>query len=530
MSEEKKKDLRTVRLTSKDDLPEDFKVHTDVRRWNPFYRIPILNRYIFFEIIGPFLASLSFFTFIYMVMALQKMIGLFVGKGVEFSRLLDYFGYLLGNTLPSTIPMACLMSGILAAGRLSGDSEITAMRSAGVSYGRIYTNFLFFGFIMTLVVGYLNFYVGPENTRKMNEFNNWIVAYNPMLAVTPGQFSGDQVKDNFETRARTMYTEGMNRDTGELNNVQIREWELNADGMDFITHNGMMIQMGNSRIVQVISAKSGYPIEKVNPDGEFEKGIRLREGFIIEWNEKKDGLTFTNFLNGEMDYNIPTLKEKKVIGFNIKPETFAFPELIKIRNNIQSEGIEEIPGLEMLKEAGLSIKGIGGFQTFLQQMKMEILSGVANKTMESAELNNRYAIYTQLESLFKDTKKVLVSFNVEIHKRIASPLSCQLFFFLSLPLGLVANRSGKGMGFTYAVIALFVYYGLFILGSGISYKSNVPDWVGPWSANIVIGIAGVYFLLERTELKFTDTPPGKLYLKIKHFYFKRFSKFHNIIM
>jgi lipopolysaccharide export system permease protein len=77
------------------------------------------------EIIGPFLVALAFFTVIYMSMALQKMVGLFVGKGVDFFRLLDYFGYLLGNTLPSTIPMACLMSGIMAAGRLSGDSEIT---------------------------------------------------------------------------------------------------------------------------------------------------------------------------------------------------------------------------------------------------------------------------------------------------------------------------------------------------------------------------------------------------------------------
>ena len=167
-------DLRTVRLNSVSDIPKDFKFHTDINRWNPLKRIPILNWYIMAEIVGPFLVALAFFTIIYMSMALQKMVGLFVGKGVDFFRLLDYFGYLLGNTLPSTIPMACLMSGIMAAGRLSGDSEITAMRSAGVSFSRIYANFLIFGFISALVVGYLNFYLAPENTRKMNEFNNWM--------------------------------------------------------------------------------------------------------------------------------------------------------------------------------------------------------------------------------------------------------------------------------------------------------------------------------------------------------------------
>jgi lipopolysaccharide export system permease protein len=516
-------DLRKLRLSSLKDLPSDFKVHTDIRRWNPIYKIPIIHRYIFLEIVGPFLTSLAFFTFIYMVLALQKMIGLFVGKGVELDRLIDYFGYLLGNTLPSTIPMACLMSGILAAGRLSGDSEITAMRSAGISYGRIYSNFLAFGFIMTLVVGYLNFYLGPENTRKMNEFNNWIVAYNPMLAVTPGQFSGDQVKDHFETKARTLYTEGLNRETGEMKNIQIREWELTQEGNDILYYNGIAIPMGGSRVTQIISAKSGHPIEKLNKNGEYEKGIRLKEGFILEWNENKDGITLTDFRKGEMDYHIPSAKDKKVIGFNIKPETFSFPDLLTIRRNIESEGLEEIPGLENLKEMGISIKGVGGFKKLLEQMKIEIIQGAANKTMSTEELNNRFAILTQLESLFKDTQKTLTAFNIEIHRRIASPLSCQLFFFLSFPLGLVSHRSGKGMGFTYAIIALFIYYGLYIFGSGISYKSNVPDWIGPWSANIVIGIAGVYILLSRTELSFKDFWIGKMLLtlisKLKFIFF-----------
>jgi lipopolysaccharide export system permease protein len=81
-------DLRTVRLTSTADIPKDFKVHTDINRWNPLKRIPILNWYIMAEIIGPFLVALAFFTVIYMSMALQKMVGLFVGKGVDLVLLL----------------------------------------------------------------------------------------------------------------------------------------------------------------------------------------------------------------------------------------------------------------------------------------------------------------------------------------------------------------------------------------------------------------------------------------------------------
>lgn len=89
------------------------------------------------------------------------------------------------------------------------------------------------------------------------------------------------------------------------------------------------------------------------------------------------------------------------------------------------------------------------------------------------------------------------------------PVSCQIFFFLSFPLGLVVKRSGKGMSFTLAIVFLFIYNAFFILGNGISYKSNVPDWIGPWSANIVIACISVYIMASRTDISFRDSFIGK---------------------
>ncbi|WP_061221201.1 LptF/LptG family permease [Leptospira borgpetersenii] len=491
-------DLRTVRLSSVEDLPPDFKVHTDKRRF--YMAIPILNRYILGEILSPFLVALAFFTMVYMVLALQKMIGLFVGKGVDPLRLLDYFGYLLANTLPMTIPMACLMSGIMAAGRLSGDSEITAIRSAGVSFPRIYINFLAFGFVMALVVAYLNFYLSPENTRKMNEFNKWVLAYNPLLAITPGQFSGDKTQDLFEKRARTMYTDGMNSDTGQLKGVQIREWEIFLEGNEYFNLGGKMIPMGGSRIIQIINAGKGNLVEKIGPDGEYEKSIRLKDGWILEWSDDRKSFSVTDFRNGEMDYNIPKGKEKKTLELNVKPETFSMPVLFQIRNNIESEGLEKIPGLETLKEMGVEIKGLIGLKQMVEQMKIDLAMGAANGTLTPDQMTQNYSVLTQLMALMQQGKKVLTDFNVEIHRRIAMPISCLIFFFISFPLGLVVKRSGKGMSFTLAVVFLMIYFTFFTLGSTISYNDKVPDWIGPWSANILIALLSINIMIKRTDM------------------------------
>lgn len=484
---------------------DELLIETDKQYLRKLLRISILDTYIFMEILNPFIVALSFFTMIYMVVALQKMIGLFLSKGVDIFRLLDYMGYVFGNTLPMTIPMACLMSGIMAAGRLSGDSEITAMRSAGISFPRIYRNFLFFGFIMSLIVAYLNFFLGPENTRKMKEFNNWIVTYNPLLAVNPGQFSGDKTQDLFKDKARTLYTEGVDSKTGALKGIQIREWDIELDNNNtqYFNSSTAMIPIGTSRILQIISAKKGRLIEKKTISGEYEKSIRLKEGFIIEWDKKKQGFTVTNFMDGEMDYNVPkeTKSSVKKLEINIKPDTFSLPKLFSIRDSIQTEGLEKVPGLEVLIEMGITIKGISGLDQIVKREQMDIFTASQNKTLTQDQLTERYSMLTQMMLLLDQSKTVLTQFNVEIHKRIAMPISCQIFFFLSFPLGLVVKRSGKGMSFTLAVVFLLIYYTFFLFGSNLSYKSSVPDWLGPWSANIVISIISVYIMLTRTDVK-----------------------------
>ncbi|EQA38297.1 permease, YjgP/YjgQ family [Leptospira inadai serovar Lyme str. 10] len=504
-------DLRSVRVHSIADLPPGFYVHTDREK---FWRwIPILDRYILSEIVPPFFVSLLFFTTVYMALALQKMIGLFVGKGVDPLRLLDYFGYLLGNIMPMTIPMACLMSGVMAAGRLSGDSEITAIRSAGISFSRIYIVFLIFGTVMALVVGYLNFYLSPENTRKMEEFNKWVMAYNPLLAMTPGQFSGDKTQGLFEEKGRTMYTEGVNPETGELSGVQIREWTISLEGDEYFYIGTTAIPMGGSRLSQIIAAKKGTLVEKMGPNGEFEKSIRLKGGWILEWNQDKKGFSVYDLRNGEMDYNIPKKEEKKTLELNVSPETFTMPVLISIRNSIESEGLENIPGLEILHEMGLSIKGIGGLKAMVTQLQIDVIQTAQDPTISASEKTQKFSILTQLDALLKQSKKVLAKFNVEIHRRIAMPISCLIFSIISLPLGLVVKRSGKGMSFTMAVVLIIIYWGLFTVGSNVSDNSKFPVWLGPWAGNIVVTIISLNIMLKRTDMRL-PLPVMKFFARI----------------
>jgi len=95
-----------------------------------------LYAYIFKEIPPPFLVGMATFTFVLLMGRFLKLAEMVVEKGVPLSDVLWMIVYLLPSFWLYTIPMALLLAILLAFGRLSGDSEITAMKSCGISlYG-----------------------------------------------------------------------------------------------------------------------------------------------------------------------------------------------------------------------------------------------------------------------------------------------------------------------------------------------------------------------------------------------------------
>lgn len=96
-------------------------------------RTTILGRYIFREMLVPFLVSLGVFTFVLLMARITELTDLVINRGVG----LDVVGLLLLYNLPYlfvfTVPMATLLGVLLAFLRLSSDNEITVMKASGVS-------------------------------------------------------------------------------------------------------------------------------------------------------------------------------------------------------------------------------------------------------------------------------------------------------------------------------------------------------------------------------------------------------------
>ncbi len=115
----------------------------------------ILDRYIFAELLPPFLISLGALCFVMLTKELLRLVELLVSKGVGFLAVVEVFLHLLPSFLVLTLPIAGIIASITAFSRLSYDKELVALRAAGLSLLRLSRPVWIFSclvFVLTLVL------------------------------------------------------------------------------------------------------------------------------------------------------------------------------------------------------------------------------------------------------------------------------------------------------------------------------------------------------------------------------------------
>ncbi len=147
-----------------------------------------LDRYLVSEISGPLALGLLAYTFLLLTNFLFSSAEMIIRRGVPA----ELVGKLLVATLPNivvlTIPMAFLFAVLVSTGRLSGDSELTAMRSTGISYFAVLKPVLWVGAFLTLINMALTLYLLPRGNAALQELRREIIARSVAEQVEPRVF------------------------------------------------------------------------------------------------------------------------------------------------------------------------------------------------------------------------------------------------------------------------------------------------------------------------------------------------------
>jgi lipopolysaccharide export system permease protein len=178
-------------------------------------RPAILDRYLLREMTGPFLFAFSAFLLFWALNIFFLAADYIINQHAPFFLVLRFVVFRVPQAIPMAFPFAALFAALLAMGRVMGDNEITAMRTAGIPVLRIATAPLIFGFGMFVIAYLMNEYVAPPAVDISTRTFYQIIYHTSSLPVEPQFFRKDPDTGN------TFYVGQVAPDGKTMEDVQV---------------------------------------------------------------------------------------------------------------------------------------------------------------------------------------------------------------------------------------------------------------------------------------------------------------------
>ncbi len=186
-------------------------------------RFPLLDRFILAEMKGPFLFGVMAFTVLLVAGDLLfDLADLIIEKGVSLGVIARLFVYKLPSVVVLTLPMASLLSALLSFGKLSGDSELAALKASGIAFQRIVRPVLFASILVALSAILMNETVVPLTNRAAENVMRYEVAQNRLALVQDHVFLREQSDGQLK---RVTYISRLKPREGLMEGVLVQEFE-----------------------------------------------------------------------------------------------------------------------------------------------------------------------------------------------------------------------------------------------------------------------------------------------------------------
>lgn len=182
-----------------------------------------LYRMILAEMIGPWCFGVAIFTTLIVTLTYLFQLTEMVVRGVHIEIVLYLAVLYMPAILVKTFAMAVLLATLLAFGRLSGDSEIVALRAAGISIGRIMVPVAGFGFVIAAIAFYVNEEVAPAASQRADSLRSVIAKQLRQEDLNP---TGYPIRDKNEKLIAQLCARDFSPATNTLRGVTLIVYDL----------------------------------------------------------------------------------------------------------------------------------------------------------------------------------------------------------------------------------------------------------------------------------------------------------------
>ncbi len=428
---------------------------------------------------GTFFISL----FVLMMQFLWRYVDELIGKGLSIEVLAQFFWYMSLMLIPQALPLAILLASLITMGNIGENSELTAIKAAGISLMQTLRPLIFITCFITVASFYFQNNIGPDSTKNLAQLLNSMKQKSPELEIPEGIFYDGIPQCN-------LYVQKKDLESGMLYGVMIYRMTNSFEDAAIILADSGRLQSTADKQHLLLSLYNGEWFENMRSQ-EFAGNANVpyrRESFI----SKRIVLDFDsgfNLTDASVFSNNAQAKSLKQIFHAVDSMNHVYDsigrgtrqDLDRMFSYTYPREVDKNDSLEAVKKG---LQSTYSFDTIVSRLKPSDKLDALQRALNRVQIMTSELEFRQM--ITSDGDELIRKHWLEAVNKFTLSLTCLIFFFIGAPLGAIIRKGGLGVPVIISVLVFIVFYILDNTGFRMARLGAWPIWFGKGLAPAVL--------------------------------------------
>jgi lipopolysaccharide export system permease protein len=459
-----------------------------------------VDKFVIKSFVGPLVLTFFIVLIILILQFLWMYVDELAGKGLNFKVLAELLIQFALSFVPTALPLAVLLASLMTFGNMGEFSELTALKSSGISLKRIMSPLIIMISLLVGVSFLFSNYVLPYSNRQARSLLWDIRRKRPDINLQAGTFNNDIDGFSIKVTSKDAITNRLekliiydHRDRRGNTSVTIADSgyiKVTPDETEMI----MVLYNGNT--FTELEEKNENPAGKKYPSRKDsfkeETLVMSLTGFDLERSNNEMLRSYSWSMNmAQLSTDIDSLNKghnlKQIAYFN----DFKSNKIYQGRNQAPSYSIHKDTMKNHVNAVKLNAKTL--FASLSNAEKRSVLE----RALEN--LKDASSFVEEKSENMKNEIRSIKRFEVDYYKKLTLPFACLIFFFIGAPLGAIIRKGGLGTPAVISVLFFVIWYIITITAEKMVEEGLVGSTIGMWASSYILLPVGIFLTYKASN-------------------------------
>lgn len=451
-------------------------------------------------VLKSFIGPLILTFFIVLIILLLQFLWMYVddlaGKGLSFKILAELLIQFTLSFVPTALPLAILLAALMTFGNMGEFSELTALKSSGISLMRIMRPLMFLIGILVIISFLFSNYVLPYSNRQARMLLYDIKRKRPDINLQAGSFNNDI--DGFSIKVTSK-----DPVTNRLDGIIIYDHRDKKGNISVTTADSGYMKITpdeTAMIMTLYNGKSFTEIEEKNVAPDQRKYPSRKD----EFREQTVVISLSGF---DLQRSSDDLFRSTSWMLNLSQLSFYIDSMNNEYNGKYYQQFGEFRDSKVYtgKNIMYDVDGESAEKDSVIFNPGELYSGLKSydkKIVVARALENAKEAASFL-SMTTETMKMKIRFmkryEVDWHKKLVLPFGCLVFFFIGAPLGAIVRKGGLGTPTVISILFFVIWYVISMSAEKFVEENLISSFAGMWTSSFILLPVGIFLTYKASH-------------------------------